>query len=82
MISVDREGLYYLNVSRDPDASLDAQQLVEEVKQARAKQKERPVMVRGDKNGVYQNVVSLLVLLQQAEIESVGLVTDPGDDRK
>ena len=82
VISVDREGLYYLNVSRDPDASLDAQQLVEEVKQARAKQKERPVMVRGDKNGVYQNVVSLLVLLQQAEIESVGLVTDPGDDRK
>jgi biopolymer transport protein TolR len=82
VISVDREGLYYLNISKNPDASLDADELVEEVKSARSKQKERPVMVRGDKNGVYQNVVSLLVLLQQAQIDSVGLITDPGEDRK
>ena len=39
----------------------------------------RPVMVRGDANGPYQNVVGTLVLLQQANVESVGLVTDPED---
>jgi len=39
----------------------------------------RPVMVRGDRNGPYQNVMSTLVLLQQAEVGSVGLVTDPED---
>lgn len=82
VISVDKAGLYYLNVSTNPDAALDEDELVQQVKQARAKQKKRPVMVRGDKNGVYQNVVSLLVLLQQANIESVGLITDPGEDRK
>lgn len=82
VISVDKEGLYYLNVATNPDAPVNADRLVEQVKQARAKQKKRPVMVRGDKNGVYQNVVSVLVLLQQAEIESVGLITDPGADQK
>ena len=39
-------------------------------------------MVRGDKNGVYQNVVTVLVMLQQADVESVGLITDPGDDQQ
>jgi len=40
---------------------------------------ERPVMVRGDANGPYQNVVRTLVLLQQAKVDSVGLVTEPED---
>lgn len=82
VISVDKSGLYYLNISSTPDAALDPDELVVQVKRARSKQKNRPIMVRGDKNGVYQNVVSVLVLLQQANIESVGLITDPGEDRK
>ncbi len=82
VISVDREGRYFLNVSATPDRALNGDELVSAVRAALQKQKNRPVMVRGDKNGVYQNVISLLVLLQQAHIESVGLVTDPGDERK
>jgi len=39
------------------------------------------VMVRGDANGPYQNVVTTLVLLQQADVGSVGLVTDPEEAR-
>jgi len=80
VISVDKNGLYFLNTSSTPDTALDGNVLVSEVKSALKKQKNRPVMVRGDKNGVYQNVVSVLVLLQQANIESVGLVTEPGED--
>ena len=82
VVSVDKSGRYFVNVATNPDAPLEAEQLVSEVKKARAKQKQRPVMVRGDKNGVYQNVVTVLVLLQQADIESVGLITDPGDDKQ
>ena len=80
VISVDRDGLYYLNIARDPDAPIEAGQLIDSIQAALLKQKTRPVMVRGDKNGPYQNVVSLLVLLQQADIESVGLVTEPAED--
>jgi len=53
---------------------------VAQVKQALLKQKSRPVMIRGDKNSRYQYVISALVLLQQANINSVGLVTEPGDE--
>jgi biopolymer transport protein TolR len=80
VISVDREGQYFLNISSTPDTALDGEALVVGVKQALSKQKNRPVMIRGDKNGKYQNIISALVLLQQADINSVGLVTEPGDD--
>ena len=82
VISVDREGRYFLNVASNPDAPMGSDSLVEAVRQARAQDAKRPVMVRGDKNGLYQNVISLLVLLQQADIESVGLVTEPGEERQ
>ena len=81
VVSVDREGLMYLSIAIDPDASLAAVTLVNEVKAALARQPKRPVLVRGDANGPYQHVVSTLVLLQQAEVGSVGLVTDPEEAR-
>ena len=77
VISVDEAGLMYLNIASAPESSIDATSLVEQVRTALSKQPKRPVMVRGDANGPYQNVVRTLVLLQQANVESVGLVTDP-----
>ena len=81
VVSVDREGAMYLNIAADSEAELDAETLVRQVKAALIKEPKRPVMVRGDANGPYQNVVSTLVLLQQAEVGSVGLVTDPEETR-
>ena len=81
VISVDRQGSMYLNIAIDPDASLAAVTLVKEVKAALVRQPKRPVLVRGDANGPYQHVVSTLVLLQQADVGSVGLVTDPEEQR-
>ena len=79
VISVDSEGILYLNIAPDPEGEIPAEALVKQVKAALGRDPKRPVMVRGDANGPYQNVVSTLVLLQQAEVESVGLVTDPED---
>ena len=81
VISVDRKGAMFLNIADDADAQIDADALVNQVKAALLKDPKRPVMVRGDANGPYQNVVSTLVLLQQADVGSVGLVTDPEDAR-
>ena len=77
VISVDRRGKMYLNISTKPDISINKMALVDQVRAALAKQPQRPVMVRGDANGPYQNVVKTLVLLQKANVESVGLVTEP-----
>lgn len=79
VVSVDAAGLMYLNIASPPDASINAQALVTRVQAALRLQPNRPVMVRGDANGPYQNVVKTLVLLQQADVASVGLVTDPED---
>ena len=79
VVSVDSKGTMYLNIAPDSDAEISAAALVEQVKAALVRDPKRPVMVRGDANGPYQNVVSTLVLLQQAEVGSVGLVTDPED---
>ena len=80
VISVDAEGLMYLNISSTPDSSLDADSLIGQIRQALGSDPKRPVMVRGDANGPYQNVVATLVLLQQADVGSVGLITEPGEE--
>jgi biopolymer transport protein TolR len=77
VISVDREGAMYLSIAPDSEAEIDAKSLVKQVKAALQQDAKRPVMVRGDANGPYQNVVATLVLLQQADVGSVGLVTEP-----
>ncbi len=79
VISVDAEGLIYLNINSEPDASMEASTMVDRVQQALKAEKRRPVMVRGDANGPYENVVRVLVMLQRANVNSVGLITDPED---
>jgi len=81
VISVDRNGLMYLSTAPDSEAQIDADSLVKQVKSALKQDPKRPVMVRGDAEGPYQNVVTTLVLLQQADVGSVGLVTDPEETR-
>jgi biopolymer transport protein TolR len=81
VVSVDRKGAMFLNIAAESDAQIDAVTLVKLVKAALLKEPKRPVMVRGDANGPYQNVVTTLVLLQQADVGSVGLVTDPEEAR-
>jgi len=81
VISVDKDGLMYLNIAADAEAQIDAETLVTQVKSALQQDPKRPVMVRGDANGPYQNVITTLVLLQQADVDSVGLVTDPEETR-
>ncbi len=77
VVSVDSKGTMFLSIAPEPDADIAAEALVKQVKAALVRDPKRPVMVRGDANGPYQNVMSTLVLLQRAEVGSVGLVTDP-----
>jgi biopolymer transport protein TolR len=77
VITVDKGGTMYLNIALNPDGEISAEALVKQVKAALSREPKRPVMVRGDANGPYQNVVATLVLLQQANVGSVGLVTEP-----
>ena len=77
VISVDASGHIFLNINVDPNVSLLADELVYRVKAALEQTADRPVMIRGDANSPYENIVSVLVLLQRAEVNRVGLITNP-----
>ncbi|MCC5792535.1 MAG: protein TolR [Legionellaceae bacterium] len=80
IVSVDSHGLYYLNISDQPDIALSAQDIVlqvaAELQIAREKNLALPVFVKGDKTVHYGKVVTAMLLLKQAGADKVGLVTE------
>lgn len=72
ILTVDREGTYFIDQDvKEP----------EEVRAyAAAVLRRNPgvkFLVRGDRNVAYESVVNAMVVLQQAGVPSVGLITDP-----
>ncbi len=79
ILSVSKSGEYYLNIGdnlKKPVAGEDVQQRVRIVMEARP---ETPVLVRGDREVDYGSVTRAMVLLQEAGVEKVGLMTDSGE---
>ena len=79
VVSVDAAGNLYLNVGDAPDQPLDGDALVSNISAVLRRQPGKQVLIRGDHAVDYGAVVAALVLLQQAEIPKVGLVTEPPD---
>jgi len=77
VVSVDAAGKLYLNVGDAPDQPLDSDTLVHNLTAVLHRQPGKSVLVRGDHSVDYGAVVEALVLLQQAKIPKVGLVTEP-----
>jgi biopolymer transport protein TolR len=79
VISVNKEGQYFLNVAENPNKPMTSRALVNMVaaylKLAQEGHVTRQVMIRGDKEVGYGKVVSAMALLQQAGVENVGLIT-------
>ncbi|QMU60346.1 MAG: protein TolR [Gammaproteobacteria bacterium] len=76
IISVDRAGKVFVNKSdtpREPVADEFFRNQIEEILSKEAS----PVYVRGDNGVDYGRVVTVMVMLQQAGAENVGLITDP-----
>lgn len=76
IISVNTKGERFLSIANDPDAVIDDEQLVSLLQNQRALDKQRSIMIKGDKNSPYQFIMDTLVLLQRSNIESVGLITE------
>ncbi len=76
VVSVDSGGNLYLNIGDAPDDPVDAETLVQMVAAVLRRQTNTSVVVRGDHAAEYGTVVSAKVLLQQAGVPNVGLVTE------
>jgi biopolymer transport protein TolR len=75
--SVDAKGRYFLNVGNDQESPISKDELGAIVKAQLTKEPNTPVVVKGDGQVAYNEVIQLMVLLQQAGVPSVGLMTDP-----
>jgi biopolymer transport protein TolR len=80
VVSVDAAGKLYLNIGDAPAEPVDGETLVKNVSAVLRRQPGKSVMVRGDHAVDYGTVISALVLLQSAQIQNVGLVTEPPEN--
>lgn len=71
VVTVDREGRYYLD-----DRRIGAEELKRKVAAILRARPKTPVMIRGDRNVNYGQVVKAMALLQAAGAPSVGLITE------
>ncbi|PKF63387.1 protein TolR [Psychromonas sp. psych-6C06] len=80
--SIDKQGLYYLDVGKSADTALNANEMSALVKAQLAADKDAQFVVKGDGDVPYKRVVELMVLLQESGVPSLGLMTDPVDNEE
>jgi len=80
VVSVDAAGSLYLNVGDNPESPVDGETLVRNIGIVLRRAPGKNVLVRGDHAVDYGTVVSAMVLLQQAGVPRVGLVTEPPEE--
>ncbi|MDO6562569.1 protein TolR [Amphritea sp. 1_MG-2023] len=76
IVTVDKQGRYYIDVGGDPLAAIEGEVVAERVAKVLSNNPNKLLLVRGDKGVDYDHVIQLMSLLQQAGAESVGLVTE------
>ena len=79
VLSVDREGQFYLNIGDDDEAPIDDATVVERASAVLRRNAQTPVLVKADEAVPYGRVVTGAVLLQQAGATKIGFQTDPND---
>lgn len=76
IVSVDAEGQYYINLGEDEMRPRTADDIATAVGRVLQVNQGKLLLVRGDRDASYEQVVQLMVLLQGVGAERVGLVTE------
>lgn len=79
VVSVDKQGLFYLTVGDKQDQPIDAQTLKVKVQAVLRRNQNVPIMVKGDSAVNYGQVMQAMVLVQQAGAPNIGLITKQPD---
>ena len=74
VLTVDAQGQYYIDENTDVKAPKEVAVYAAGLLAAKPTTK---FLVRGDKNAVYNDVLQAMVLLKDAGIEQVNLITEP-----
>ena len=76
IVSVDRAGQVFVNKSDTPSDPVADELFRNQIEEILSKEPS-PIYVRGDNGVDYGRVVTVMVMLQEAGAENVGLITDP-----
>jgi len=76
ILTVDKQGQYYLNIGDNTNKPVDDDEVKRRVGIILNQKPQIPVLVRGDKSVDYGAVTTAMVLLQNAGVDKVGLMTD------
>lgn len=83
IVSVDRQGVFYLNINDNPEAPIEPQTLMvrvaAELQLASQANQKLNVLVKGDQGVEYGKVIAAMSMLKKAGAEQVGLLTDSSD---
>jgi biopolymer transport protein TolR len=77
VLSVDRDGRYYLNIGGDEDSPVNEAEVARRAGAVLGREPDTPVLVKADERVPYGSVVRGMVLLQQAGATKIGFLTDP-----
>lgn len=76
IVSIKRNGDYWLKQGDKPDQQMKLADLTQTLQAVQQTQPKMQVLLNGDKNVPYGDVVKLMASLQQANILRVGLLTE------
>lgn len=77
VVSVDAEGRLFLNIGEQPDQPLSAREVKVLVAAVLRNNPQATVLLKGDERASYGQVMQAMVLLQEAGLPALNLVTEP-----
>jgi len=77
VVTVDAKGQYFLDIGDNTNEPISNEEMQIKVAAVLRNKPKTPVMIRGDKNVPYGDVVNAMTSLQGAGVPSIGLMTDP-----
>jgi len=81
VVTVDALGGLFITYDDDRSKAVDADTLRQHVTAILNNNPGIPVYVKGDRHVAYQRVMDAMVILQEAGAPSVGLISEPAEDR-
>ena len=82
VISVDKDGNYYLTLGTSKREPIDADTLVKKISAFVRQNPKVSVLIGGDERVDYGKVYQAMVLLQQSGVAKVGLMSQPPPEKK
>ncbi|WP_260291365.1 protein TolR [Sedimenticola hydrogenitrophicus] len=76
VVSVNSQGEMFIDVGEAKEQPVDPETLVTRIAAIISYKPKTPIMVKGDRNVDYGRVVEAMVLIQQAGVPNVGLITE------